>query len=234
MSQTRHHEIYTQLRRGTWFGSLAPSLAESLFGFGRLETYDAGESIYPEDCPAQGLFGLVEGAVHFEKGDHGGQRLLLHVASPGYWFGEIAATGAVHTMVSARAFVPTRTWRVPIHAVSHILSSEPEFFGSLSALMAGRFASLIEIVCMMRKPSVLAQVAGRLAILDRNSKECDGAVEVSVLRMTQSDLADMTGHVRQTVNSAIKQLEQEGLIKVGHRQIEILDPVALAAYSIGD
>ncbi|MEQ1715732.1 MAG: Crp/Fnr family transcriptional regulator [Hyphomicrobium sp.] len=234
MQQTaRHHKIYSQLRRGAWFGNLAPSIAEMLFDSGRLESYDAGDGIYPEDAPTQGLFGIVEGAVHFERGDHGGQRLLLHVACPGYWFGEIAATGAIRTMVSARAFVPTQIWRVPVHAVSNVLTTEPELFGSLSTLMAGRFAALIEIVCMMHKHSALAQVAGRLAILDRNCKESDSAVAVSVLRMTQSDLADMTGHVRQTFNTAIKQLENEGLIKVGHRQIEVLKPAALAACSIG-
>jgi CRP-like cAMP-binding protein len=52
--------------------------------------------------------------------------------------------------------------------------------------------------------------------------------------MTQNDLADMTGHARQTVNAAVKRLEEEGLINVGHRQIEILDPKTLGAYFIGD
>jgi CRP-like cAMP-binding protein len=52
--------------------------------------------------------------------------------------------------------------------------------------------------------------------------------------MTQNDLADMTGHARQTVNAAVKRLEEEGLINVGHRQIEILDPKALGAYFNGD
>ena len=232
MPLATNHDTYVQLRRGGWFGTLPPSLAQELFSAGRSEIYAAGESIYSEGSPAQGLFGLVEGAVHFEKADHGGQRFLLHVACPGFWFGEIAATGAFRTMVSARAFVPTKAWRIPFTSVSSILSSQPEFFGALSALMAGRFSALIDVVCTMRKPSALAQVAGRLAILDQNCKECDSATAVSVMHMTQSDLADMTGHVRQTVNAAIKHLEQEGLIKVGHRQIEILNSEALASYSI--
>jgi CRP/FNR family cyclic AMP-dependent transcriptional regulator len=223
--------IYAQLRRGTWFGGLAPSLAETLFATGRSESYEAGDVIYIEDRPSQGLLALVTGSVHFEKSDGSGQRFLLHVASPGYWFGEIAATGACSTVVTARAFTSCLIWRIPLHAVSQILDSEPEFFGALSLVMAGRFAALVETIGIMRKNSAVAQIAGRLAAMDRNCRECDSAVKIAILQMTQSDLADMTGHVRQTVNSAVKRLEQEGLIRVGHRQIEIRDPVRLAAYS---
>jgi CRP-like cAMP-binding protein len=137
-------------------------------------------------------------------------------------------------MVSARAYTRVQVWRVPVFAVSRILSSEPELFGALSTLMAARFAALIETVCAMRRPSAVAQIAGRLALMDESCKENNSAVRVSVIQMTQNDLADMTGHARQTVNAAVKRLEEEGLINVGHRQIEILDPKALGAYVIGE
>ena len=231
---TRGQDHYAQLRRGTWFGALPPSLARALFESGRAEEYGAGETIYAEELPAQGLFALVEGAVHFEKMDRSGHRVLLHVGAPGFWFGEIAAGGGLRTMVAARAYTGVRVWRVPILVVSRILNSEPELFSALSSLMAARFAALIETVCAMRRPSAVAQIAGRLALMDENCKEGDCAVRVSVLQMTQNDLADMTGHARQTVNAAVKRLEEEGLINVGHRQIEILDPKTLGAYFIGD
>ena len=74
---TRGQDHYAQLRRGTWFGALPPSLAKALFESGRAEEYGAGETIYAEESPAQGLFALVEGAVHFEKMDRSGHRVLL-------------------------------------------------------------------------------------------------------------------------------------------------------------
>lgn len=231
---TPSQDAYTQLRRGAWFGALPPSLATILFESGRAEDYGAGETIYAEESPAQGLFALIEGAVHFEKLDRSGHRVLLHVGAPGFWFGEIAAGGGLRTMVTARAYTRVHVWRVPVFMVSRILNSEPELFSALSTLMAARFAALIETVCAMRRPSAVAQIAGRLALMDENCKENDSAVRVSVIQMTQNDLADMTGHARQTVNAAVKKLEEEGLINVGHRQIEILSPAALGAYYIGE
>jgi CRP-like cAMP-binding protein len=86
----------------------------------------------------------------------------------------------------------------------------------------------------MRRPTALAQIAERLALMDENCKDCDSAVTRSVLQMSQSDLADMTGHARQTVNAAVNKLEDEGLIQVGHRQIEILDSKGLDACFMGE
>ena len=226
--------IYVQLRRGTWFGSLPPSLARALLDAGRSEQYQAGEVIYPEGSPAQGLFAVLDGAVHFERLDRAGHRVLLHVAPPGFWFGEIATGGGERTMVTARCYTRVTVWRVPVFVVSRILSAEPELFSSLSQLMAARFAALIETVCAMRRPTALAQIAGRLALMDEKCKDCDSAVAVSVLQMSQADLADMTGHARQTINAAVSRLENEGLIRVGHRQIEILDSKGLDAYVTGE
>lgn len=226
-------DTYVQLRRGAWFGSLPPSLSKTLFESGRSENYGAGEVIYPEGSSAQGLFAVVNGAVHFEKLDRAGNRVLLHVSPPGFWFGEIATGGGQQTMVSARCFTHVTVWRVSVLAISKILNSEPELFSALSRLMAARFSALIETVCVMRRPTALAQIAGRLALMAEKCKVCDSAVSTSVIHMSQADLADMTGHARQTVNAAVKRLEDDGLIRVGHRQIEILDSKGLDPYSIG-
>jgi CRP-like cAMP-binding protein len=158
----------------------------------------------------------------------------LHVAPPGFWFGEIATGGGERTAVTARCYTRVGVWRVPVFVVSRILSSEPELFSALSQLMATRFSALIDTVCVMRRPTALAQIAGRLALMDEKCKDCDSATTISVLQMSQSDLADMTGHARQTVNAAVNRLEGEGLIRVGHRQIEIIDSTGLDAYFIGE
>lgn len=107
-------EVYSQLRRGGWFGEMPPSLAKTLFEAGRIEEYGTGETIYSEGMSAQGLFAIVSGAVHLEKADEAGDRVLLHVASPGFWFGEIAVGGGMRTMVTATAYTQTQIWRVPV------------------------------------------------------------------------------------------------------------------------
>lgn len=223
-------KIFAQLRRGRWFGGLPESLAHALFGAAELAECAPG-MLYGADAPAQGLFALVDGTVHFDKRDQSGRRVLLHVAPPGYWFGEIASASGAGTAVNVHAFTSIKVLQIAPENVRQLLGVHPDLSGALSRLMAERFAALIELVCAMRRPTALAQIAGRLAVIAEHCKENDSAIDFIVLQMTQGDLADMTGHARQTVNPAIKRLEQEGIIEISHRQIKILDCQGLEAFA---
>jgi CRP-like cAMP-binding protein len=201
-----------------------------LFEAGRLVAYRSDDIIYLEDSPAQGLFAVVEGAVRMEKADHAGRRVLLHIASPGFWFGEQASAGGIRTMVTTQAFGPVKAWHVPPHAVAQAVRNSQELSAHLYTLMAERVVALADLVSNGTTQHALPQIAARLARMDHECRICDSAVQISMLPMRQEDLADMTGHARQTVNAAIKRLEREGLIKVGHRRITILDRHGLDAF----
>ncbi len=223
-------KAFAQLRRGRWFGGLQESLAHALFNAGEITRHAPG-MLYGADAPAQGFFALIEGTVHFDKIDQTGRRVLLHVAPPGYWFGEIVSAGRDRTIVNVHAFSALTVLRIPPETVRSLLGAHPELAGAFSLLMAERFSALIELVCAMRRPTALAQIAGRLAVIAQHCKDNDSAIDVVVLQMSQGDLADMTGHARQTVNPAIKRLEQEGVIEIAHRQIRILDRQGLEAFA---
>lgn len=229
-----HHDIYTRLRSGAWFGSLPPSMAEALFGSGRLENYAAGEYVYHENEPPHGLFCLVTGSVHMEKCDVAGQRVLIHVACPGFWFGEVASNGPANTHISTRCFDDSSVLRVPYAAVAALLAREGEFRAYFSLLIASRATTLVDIALASRRPTTLSQIAARLLILDREARKDAPEQRPTLIRMPQSDLADMTGHARQTINAVMKRLEQDKVIQIGHRQIEIIDPQNLERYSICD
>jgi CRP-like cAMP-binding protein len=230
MPSASRNKTFAQLRRGRWFGTLPEPLAYALFSAGEFAEYAPG-ALYSADAPSQGLFALVDGTVHFDKFDLTGRRVLLHVAPPGYWFGEIVSAGRDRTAVNVHAFSPIKVLRISPETVRRLLGAHPELAGALSLLMAERFSALIELVCAMRRPTALAQIAGRLAVIAQHCKDNDSAIDVVVLQMTQGDLADMTGHARQTVNPAIKRLQKEGVIEVAHRQIRIVDSTALEAFA---
>lgn len=222
---------FRKLRRGTWFGSLSEPVALALFEAGSIVEYRPGEVIYLEDGTPQGFFATLDGAAHIETVDRAGRRVLLYAACPGTWFGEIAAAPRQHMFVTIRAFRRTTVWRVPVFVLKKMLHEEPELVEGVALLNTLCRRALVEMVCMAHRPGTLSQVAGRLALIDRLYKENDVDTQLSVVHMTQSDLADMTGHSRQTINGVISQLEKEQLIRVGHRRIEILDPDGLDAFS---
>jgi CRP/FNR family transcriptional regulator, cyclic AMP receptor protein len=226
----KNQQYFRQLRSGIWFSSLPLPAAHALFIAGTSVEYPAGQLVYLEDSPNKGLFGIIEGTVHFETVDDSGRRILLNVAGPGYWFGDVAGPPEGRTMISAHAFQRVRVWRIPVFALRRLLREIPDLCKAYEQLTAMRISTLLERICVMHRPGALVQVAGCLALLHRTLKENAPASHSSFIYMTQSDLADMTGLSRQTINGIIGQLEQEGLIKVQHRKIEIQNSEALDEY----
>jgi CRP/FNR family transcriptional regulator, cyclic AMP receptor protein len=226
----KNHQYFQQLRNGVWFGNLPHDVAYALFVAGSSVEYPAGQLVYLEDSPNQGLFGIIEGTVHFETVDDSGRRILLNVAGPGHWFGDVAGPPENRTMISAHAFQRVRVWKVPVYALRRLLREMPELCKAYEQLTAMRISTLLERICVMHRPGALVQVAGCLALLHRTLKENAPASHSTFIFMTQSDLADMTGLSRQTINGIIGQLEDEGLITVQHRKIEIQNSEALDDY----
>jgi CRP-like cAMP-binding protein len=221
---------FNLLRESIWFGELPYPTAKELFTAGHCVEYPAGQLIYLEDSPYQGIFGVLEGTVHFETIDNSGRRILLNLAGPGHWFGDVAASVEGRTTVSAYAFRRVKAWHVPVFALRRLLRDLPELRKAYEQLTAMRISTLVERICVMHRPSALVQVAGTLALLRRTLQETIPSTSAVFIDMTQSDLADMTGLSRQTINGIIGQLEAEGLIKVNHRKIAICDPDALENY----
>jgi CRP/FNR family cyclic AMP-dependent transcriptional regulator len=221
--ESREPEYFATLRRGTWFASLPESIARVLFDAGSVSEYASGQVISSENGRPDGLSAVLDGTVHIETVDPAGRRVLLHTAPTGSWFGDVTMSHGLHTLLMVRAFRPTYLWRIPVFGLKRVMQNEPNLVDGLATLRTLWRRVLIEMLCIARRPGTLSQVAGRLALIDRLYKQCDMAAQMSVIHMTQSDLADMTGHSRQTINAVVSQLEKERLIRVGHRRIEILE-----------
>jgi DNA-binding GntR family transcriptional regulator len=71
---------------------------------------------------------------------------------------------------------------------------------------------------------VLMESAGGRAALIETPAE-------SGVRLTQSQLAAMTGSVREVVQRALKTLEQDGAIKLARARITVLDAAALKRWA---
>jgi CRP/FNR family transcriptional regulator, cyclic AMP receptor protein len=227
VKESRFREYFHILRRGVWFGRLPEATADALFSVGTIAEYNPNEMIYSEDVQLPGLLALIEGAVHFEAFDRSGRRILVCSASPGTWFGDITGEPNPYASLTARTFHRASIWHAPASTLRRMLREDPSLAEGLNDLNAGHTRRLIEMMLVTQRPTALAQVAGRLALIDRFHKENDCNLKRAVVHMNQADLADMTGRSRQTVNVIVSQLEKEQLIRIGHRRIEILDPEGL-------
>jgi CRP/FNR family cyclic AMP-dependent transcriptional regulator len=189
-------------------------------------TFDKGQTIFVQDERGDRMFVLASGAVKLVVRSRQGEVVELARHWPPAVFGEVALLDGGPRSATAEAIEPSLLLGISRDQVIRLLRSDA---GVVDALLR----SLGELVRRANRQTadlVFLDLQGRLA---RKLLELAAAPEgpsTTILdhrRFTQTELANMVGGARQTVNLALRSLERRGLIRVSEGKIEILDMDAL-------
>jgi CRP/FNR family transcriptional regulator len=119
---------------------------------------------------------------------------------------------------------------IPKATILSLIDSQPPVAKAVIRVLASRLRALTTVVEDLVFRSVVARVAKLL--LDCAQGEptlIEGAGACA--RLTQQQIAAMTGSVREVVQRALKTLEREGAIRMQRARIHILDPECLARWA---
>ena len=92
----------------------------------------------------------------------------------------------------------------------------PSVDSVLLAALSGQVARLSEHLLEVLFVPAKARILRRLLTLTKVSDD-------GVVRLTQEDLARMSGTTRATVNEVLRDAEKAGAVRIGRRRIEIID-----------
>jgi CRP-like cAMP-binding protein len=212
---------------GTFLGSLDPAAATELLGLGVRRHFPSGRTILWEGAPESYVVLLISGFVKVTT-TVDGIETLLGIRLPGEAVGEIAAlTGSPrNATVTACGAVTARI--VPRAAFEAFLHRHPEASRLVMAMIARQltwanrrrsdFAAFPAHIRLARLLVEIADVCG--------TPRPGGAVELA-LPLSQPDLAAMIAIARATIQKAVQDLRDRGLVSTAYRRITILDPAAL-------
>lgn len=186
--------------------------------------YARGAVIFWEGDNGDGLYVVMSGRVAISRQNERGDELILAVAEPAEFFGELALFDQEPRSATATA----------LEASSVIFLARLEFRAFLenhpSAMLAcldvivqhlRRCTDLVDEIALLDIPSRLARRLVRLSedAVSRREHEQPG----DFVRVTQGQLASMTGATRESVNKHLKLFEDAGIIRLDRGKIEILD-----------
>lgn len=210
------------LRRGRWFADLDDDLQRALVEGGHERTLADKARLFSRGDDGDGLYAVLDGALCITATSESGRELLLTRMEPPTWFGEIAVFDRqprTHDVVADGASV---VLHVPLAALDALLARRPTFWRELGLLVSGKlrlaFSALEDAAALPLKPRLVR----RLLVLALGHGERATGVQ-RVLDVTQEQLAAMLSSSRQSVNQALKDLEQEGLLRVAYGQITLVD-----------
>lgn len=202
------------------FGELEQEVLRSL-GEGTIErSYKKGQLLFCEGDVGESLFVLVEGVVKvFVTSERGDEMVLTTVHQPDV-FGELALVDGGPRSASAEALAPTAALILTRPTFLELVAQHPSITDSLLRSLGAVLRRLTE----QASDLVFLDLHGRVAklLLNLASEEADSGV--LDLQMTQSDLADMVGGSRQSVNQILQYFQGRGYIELDGRRVKVNRP----------
>jgi CRP/FNR family cyclic AMP-dependent transcriptional regulator len=191
--------------------------------------YRRGEVLFHEGDLGDSIHLLVSGRVAVRTTTLDGDTVTYAVAGPGEAVGELALLSADHRRsATVVAMEDTETIALRREQFEQIRARHPGVNRMLVDILAARVRRLSAHLVEALYVPVDKRVVRRLLVLCRQYG--NGGAQVS-LPLTQSELAEMAGATRPTVNKVLRTLEDAEVIALGRGAVHVLDRAALRAYA---
>ncbi|MFC6339662.1 cyclic nucleotide-binding domain-containing protein [Pseudomonas sp. CCM 7891] len=218
MDLEKWHE---RLSTGHWYSHLPAVFQDSLCRQGRLRQLTTGQYLFKRGDPPCGLYAVLEGSIRISAVSEQGKEAVLSLVELPHWFGEISLFDGLPRTHDACAVGPCTLLRVPQPAMLHILEETPAYWRDMALLMSQKLRlTFINIEQLSLMPAAV-RVAHRLLMIAEGYGETEQARRT--LQLPQEDLAAMLSLSRQTTNALLKDLQGQGIVRLGYGEIEILD-----------
>jgi CRP-like cAMP-binding protein len=216
--RTARNPSFAYLRSAEVFLDLTDQELEAIHRFLPMRDCPRGTLFYQPGEPAERLFILKKGRVMLYRLTPDGHRIVVGTVHPGTIFGEMALAGLGMQDCFAEAQDDALVCVATRGDMQTLITRHPEIAFRLLSAFGKRVLSLEDQLEQMAFRPVSARLAELL--LKWAGDENGGWV---VRGYTHEDLANAIGAARQTVSSALKQLEGAGYIAVRRRAIAVLD-----------
>jgi CRP/FNR family transcriptional regulator len=219
------------LRQIPYFTHLDARLLEELTGQVRERKYGAGEVVLLEGGPCEGLYFVVSGRVKVFKVSGEGKEQVLRILGPGRTFNDVPVFDGGANPGSIATLEPSRIGFLPTTQVLGLVEKNPRVAMDVIRLLASRLRSLTLMIEDLSLRGVMARVAKLLLDCTRGHQTVIEGAGDACARLTQHQIATMTGSVREVVQRALKALERDGAIRLERARVVVLDPAALERWS---
>lgn len=175
----------------------------------------------PEDC-GEVLFLLKKGRVQLYRIAPNGKKLIVATLGAGAIFGEMSLVGQGMHNTFAEAIDKCTLCVMSRPDIERLIKEKPavafrfvEALGTRLAQLETRLEDLAFRSVPTRLADLLLQLAQEQGDIDR------------VSGYTHQDLSEMLGTYRETITQTLNEFKSQGMIGIGRKQVELLDPVGL-------
>lgn len=204
------------------FAGLEPEVRQRVIAAAVPCSYRKGQVLFHQDDPGDSLIVLKRGAVSVFRTSLSGERALLTVMRPPDVLGEVSLLDGSARSAAAEAIEDCAALALSRVAFLDLVHSNPAILDAVMRSLGGLIRRLTE----QNADHVFLDLPGRVAkALVRLAG--DSQAPMVTIELNQSQLAEMAGGSRQSVNQAIGSFAGRGWLRTEGRRIVVTDLPAL-------
>lgn len=195
----------------------SPLIREKLESLGFAKTFFEGDIILSENAYIKAIPIVTKGSIRVMRTDDEGREILLYYIKAGESC-IMSFLGGIHndtSKVRAIAEEETEILFIPIDKVSLLIKEFPEWLDYIFRLYHTRFEELLDVV------NAIAFKKLDERLLNYIKRKCE-LTKSQTLHITHEQLANEHGTARVVVSRLLKQMEDEGLVKLGRNKISLM------------
>ncbi len=195
----------------------SPEIRAKLTSYGSSKFFIEGDIILNEDSYIKAIPIVIKGSIRVLRMDEEGGEILLYYIKVGESC-IMSFLGGMHhetSKVKAIAEEETQILFIPIDKVSSLIKEYPEWLDYIFRLYHKRFEELLEVVNAI----AFKKMDERLFNSLKKKSEIN---KTNTLQVTHEQLANELGTARVVVSRLLKQMEDEGLVKLGRNRIILM------------
>ncbi|MBX3239115.1 MAG: Crp/Fnr family transcriptional regulator [Chitinophagaceae bacterium] len=195
----------------------SPELVEKLYQHSMSKTYEAGDVILNEKAYIRAIPIVTRGMIKVMRTEDDGREILLYYIKAGESC-IMSFLGGLHnetSKVKAEVEEDAEVLFLPVDKVSLFIKEYPQWLDYIFRLYHKRFEELLNIINAI----AFKKVDERLLALLQKKAEITGNKTINV---THEQLANELGTARVVVSRLLKQLEENGTVKLGRNKITLM------------
>ena len=215
------------LKQVPFFADLNPEELEQLAARLVPRRFGAGQIIFHHGDPGGLLYIISKGKIKITYSTLDGQEALLAILGADDFFGELALLDEAPRSATAEAIETTEALTLHREDFIRFIRNNPDFSLHVLQTLTQRIRNLnnqISDIFFLDLPARLARVLLNLA--EQHGVVTEQGIRIE-LSLTQTDLAEMTGATRVSINKALGRFRREQWISVKGRKFTIRDAEAM-------
>lgn len=221
---------------GTLLGDVLPEEQAELLTLGTQRSYRRGEVLLHEGDVGTHLLILLRGCVKILGTSGAGETVLLAVRLAGDMVGELSMIDGLPRSATVVTASPTTTVRSVSHSeFSAYLERRPSVATSMNRAVSLKLRQATRFRSDVSGKSVLVRLARVLNQLGSSYGMAAPAGGVLIdVQLTQTELAELIGAAEASIQRALGELRERGLVQTGYRQLLLRDVVGLRKLTAGE